>query len=105
MGAVSVGSIHHESGGVCLPVRRLPQEFTLQEVISNSFDPEVKLPTYDPRTRSKWIQLVGSNPHLLYEERKYESFDLMEELFEEFSWVPEKYVQMGPDSFMSRYCW
>ena len=66
---------------------------------------EAKLTTYDPKTRSKWIQLVRSNPHLLYEERKQESFDLMEELFEEFSWIPEKYVQMGPDSFMSRYCW
>jgi hypothetical protein len=105
MGVVSVGSIHHETGGVCLPVKRLPQELTLQEVVRASFDPEAKFVAYDPKTRSKWIQLVGSNPHLLYEERKQESFDLMEELFEEFSWVPEKYVQMGPDSFMSRYCW
>jgi hypothetical protein len=105
MGVVSVGSIHHETGGVCLPVKRLPQELILQEVVRASFDAEANLMTYDPKTRSKWIQLVGSNPHLLYEERKQESFDLMEELFEEFSWIPEKYVQMGPDSFMSRYCW
>jgi hypothetical protein len=105
MGVVSVGSIHHETGGVCLPVKRTPQEFTLQEVVKASIDNEAKVSAFDPRVRSKWIQLVGSNPHLLQEDRRQDSFELMEEVFEEFSWVPERYVRLGPDSFMSRYCW
>jgi hypothetical protein len=68
-------------------------------------DSEAKLTSLDPKARSKWIQLVGSNPHLLYEERRRESFDLFEEVFEKWSWVPEQYVKLGPDSFMQGYCW
>jgi hypothetical protein len=48
---------------------------------------------------------VGSNPRLLHEERKKESFDPFEEVFEKWSWVPEQYVKLGPDLFMQRYCW
>lgn len=33
-----MGSIHHETGGVCLPVKRLPPELTLQEIVKVSFD-------------------------------------------------------------------
>jgi DNA primase len=105
MGVVSVGSIHHETGGVCLPVMHCPPEPTLQEVVKVSFDPEAKISSHDPRVRSNWIQLVGSNPHLLFEQRKQDSFDSMEEVFEKWGWIPEKYVQLGPDSFMSKYCW
>jgi hypothetical protein len=41
---------------------------------------------------------------LLYEEKKPNSFELLEETFEKFGWIPQEYVGLGPDSFMGRYC-
>ena len=104
MGVASVGSIH-QTGGISIPVSRLPEEFTVSEVIRASFDKEAEVKSYDNRIRSKWIALVGGNPHILFEERKWDSFELLERTFEEHGWIPPTYVKAGAEAFMTRYCW
>lgn len=105
MGVVSPGSIHHETGRVCLPVRKVPAELNLQSVVSCSLDPEAKVPQFEARYCSPWIQLVGENPQLLLEPQRPDPLSLMEETFEQYSWVPAKYVEMGSEAFLERYAW
>jgi hypothetical protein len=52
--------------------------------------------------------LIGNNPHLLLEEtisRKANTISLVEEMFEEFGWIPQKYRELGSERFLAKYCW
>lgn len=109
MGVVGVGSIHHKTGAVCMPVTRVPEVFTLDSVLSVAHDSScVEREEFQTKYRSPWIQVVGAHPSLLEEPHlssKDNPFSLVEEIFEKYSWIPKKYVEMGSEGFMKRYCW
>lgn len=116
MGVAGLGSIHHRTGGVCIPVKKLPEGeqegLSIKSALLVSNDPSLlsssKIEDFDPKYKSHWIQVVGKNPHLLYEEETKSndnSFSLLNDLFLRYSWIPAKYVDMGSEAFMKRYCW
>ncbi len=108
MGVVGVGSIHHKTGAVCMPVASLPPTFSIESAVSASHWPDIERVEYQPRFKSPWIQTVGSNPVLLHEPSlscRDNTFSLVEEAFEKYSWIPNEYVRMGSERFMGKYCW
>jgi len=109
MGIASVGSISERTGGVCIPVKKLPEKDSMEDVIKCSIDPSLKIPTgFDPKYKSPWIHLVGNYPYLIIEERISENdnpMNLVEEMFEKYGWISEKYINLGPRKFLARYCW
>jgi hypothetical protein len=54
----------------------------MQEVANTSYDQKPRVFVRDSRMKSKWIQLAGSDSHLLHESRRTESFEPTEEVFE-----------------------
>ena len=51
---------------------------------------------------------MGRYPLLLVEptmSSRDNPFSLVEEAFEENSWIPKEYVGMGSERFMEKYCW
>ena len=109
MGVVSVGSIHHKTGGVCMPVASVPEEFGLRSALGVSYLPDLELEEFYPKYKSPWIQTIGKNPILLHESGglspKEETFSLIDETFEKYDWIPKEYVQLGSERFMGKYCW
>ena len=107
MGVVSIGSIHHKTGAVCMPVASLPVKFSIAAAIAASYWPDVETVAYQSRFKSPWIQTIGSYPILLHEpslSSRDKAFSLVEETFEIYSWIPNEYVRMGSERFMDRYC-
>jgi hypothetical protein len=110
MGVAGLGSIHHRTGGICMPVKKLPdtEELNLKSALDVSYDTSIKLEEFEPKYKSHWIQVVGKNPQLLYEEETKPNenlFSLVNDLFLKYGWIPNKYVEMGSEAFMKRYCW
>jgi DNA primase len=109
MGIVGLGSIRDSNGKVCLPVKQLPEKDTLDDTIKVSNDPSVKVQaTFDQKFKSPWTHTIYQNPHLL-EEKKLSINDnpmsLVEEIFKDFNWIPNKYIELGSEKFLRKYCW
>ena len=109
MGIVGLGSIKDSNGKVCLPVKQLPEKDTLDDTIKVSNDPSVKVQaTFDQKFKSPWMHTIYQNPHLL-EEKKLSVNDnpmsLVEEIFKDFNWIPNKYIELGSEKFLRKYCW
>src|SRR5207249_12269767 len=66
-GVVGLGSIHHRTGAVCMPVASVPPLFNLESAISASYCPDMEPVEFQRRYKSPWIQLIGSRPSLLFE--------------------------------------
>jgi hypothetical protein len=107
-GVVGLGSIHHRTGAIRMPVARMPPVFNLESTVSASHYPDTEPVEYQPRYKSPWIQLIGSRPCLLLEpslSSHDNSFSLVEETFEKYGWIPSQYVRLSSDRFMEKYCW
>jgi len=107
-GVVGLGSIHHRTGAICMPVASVPPSFSLEPAISNSHYPDIKPVEFQPRYKSPWIQLIGNQPSLLAEpsfSSRDNPFSLVEETFEKHGWIPSQYVRLTSERFMQRYCW
>jgi len=107
-GVVGVGSIHHRTGAVCMPVASVPPLFNLESAISASYCPDMEPVEFQPRYKSPWIQLIGTRPSLLFEpslSSSDNSFSLVEETFDKHGWIPSQYVRLTSERFMERYCW
>lgn len=109
-GARSLGSIHHKTAGVCMPLIEVPAKNTLKEVIKSSMDPGVEVPSKIDveRYKSEEIYLVGHNPDLLFEpyvSPRKNPMSLVNEIFEEYSWIVRRYVTLGPEKFYAGYVW
>jgi len=108
MGVVRVGSIHHKTGAVSMPVEKLPETLSLESVLRVSYCPEVEPDKFQPIFKSPWIQMVGKHPLMLLEPTLSSldnPFSLVEESFQKYSWIPREYVGMGSERFMEKYCW
>ena len=107
-GVVGLGSIHHRTGAVCMPVASVPPLFNLESAISASYCPDMEPVEFQRRYKSPWIQLIGSRPSLLFEpslSSRANPFSLVEEMFEKHGWIPSQYVRLTSERFMERYCW
>lgn len=104
-GVVGLGSIHHKTGAVCLPVTTVPSAFGLDHALRASSYPNTTIVDFESRFRSPWIQTVGCNPQLLYEPSTKNPFSLVEETFENHGWIPSQYVRLSSERFMEKYCW
>ncbi len=107
-GVVGLGSIHHRTGAICMPVARMPPVFNLESAVSASYYPETEPVDFQSRYKSPWIQLIGSQPSLLLEpslSSRDNPFSLVEETFEKYGWIPSQYVRLSSERFMEKYCW
>jgi hypothetical protein len=109
VGIASIGTLNHKTGNVCMPVKKLPEKDSIEEIIKVSNKPDLKVPErIDPKYKNIWIYLVGQNPELLHErvgDSNYNSMKHVNEIFEEFSWIPVKYAELGSEKFLAKYCW
>ena len=92
-----------------MPLEKVPERNTIEDTIKCSNIPDLKVPEkIDPKYKTAWIYLVGNNPGLLHErigDINYNSMKHVDEVFQEFNWIPREYTELGSEKFLAKYCW